>query len=740
MLSMSRAVSYRYSNLSMAASALYLLAFPATVHFVTGGELFGAFFVVPLALVALGWGQRVGLITTVIGIVFSEVIMNTEHFVVRHLGNSPYWFTIIVAPVLVYLFIGFLVGRLSDTLRKQHEAEAALAEQEKRYRSIIENLAIGVFIADKEETITFANPTAGTIFGAESERIIGRNLRAFLSDEDDTHVRAETSSRSQGRRSTYEIDIRRLDGEVRHVQVTASPRYDAQGKFVGTFGTMLDITDRDRVKALLQTLLDNVPDFIYFKDLEGRFTLTNRAHAQLVQLSDPSQMIGRTDFDFFSFEDSKEALEGEKLVIETGRAIVDRRERKMWPDRPEKWISATKMPLRNGKGEIIGTFGISRDITEHRRIEERNLLLAAMVASSNDAIIGIGLDDLVTSWNRGAEKLFGYTAQEVIERPITAVLSPDMIAQMSEHMESLPGENRVQRLESLVTRKDGSQAYISYSLSPVIDEKGSIVGLAAIVSDETQRKALQTQIIRSQRLESLATLAAGIAHQFNNANTVIRGYLDLLAGDKALSSTAQSNITEALKAVHRMVEITERLQGFTSAGAPGTENLRLEEVLPTFLQAFEERFQSSGIRVEVDLQETLPIRDSRTTLGFIVTSLLTNSVHALIDCPSPVVTVRTGRGEGFSLLAVSDNGCGIPQENLKRIFTPFFTTKGEWAEPRSPQARMKGVGLSLAVCQSAVAESGGWIEVESVHGQGATFRVWFTAAQPQSPIPSPRHS
>ena len=724
-------LEHRYGRLSALSSLLYVLAFPAIVHFVRGGELFGAFFVVPVTLIAMGWGPRTGLITAAVGIAYSEVVMNVEHFVIHHMGNSPRWLTIVVAPALVYFFVAFLVGKLGDALRKQHKVEAALAEQEKRYRSLIGNLAMGILVADKNETITFVNPTAEKIFGIPDRELIGKNLKTFLSEEDYEYVSAETTMRSIGETSVYEIDIRRPNGEIRHVQVTAAPEFDANGEFTGTFGTMLDISDTYLSKSLLGTLLDSTPDFIYFKDLDGRFILTNRAHAQLVGLNDPSAMIGRTDFNFFSREHSEAAREDEQRIIQTREAIIDRQEKKTWPHRPSTWLSTTKMPLLDQKGEIMGTFGISRDISERRQMEERNSLLATMVESSNDAIVGVDLDLRISSWNQGAQRIFGHTSEEMVGKQMTVILSADTIAQIPKLRGQLAQAGYVHPFENHVSRKDGSQVYVSTSLSALFDEDRKLIGVVAISTDMTERRALQTQIIRSQRLEGLAILAAGIAHQFNNANAAIKGRLSLLSGDGALTESARSHLAEALKAVDRVVEVTEKLQGFSSAATTETENHRLEEEIPALLMAFEGRLGADGITLKTDWQQTIPVRTSLSLLNFLTTSLTTNAIHALIDRPSPTIRVRTQKGEGFSLLEVADNGCGIPQENMSRIFTPFFTTKGEWADPRSPQSTVKGIGLSLAVCQSSVAESGGWIEVESLPGSGATFRVWLPT------IPSP---
>ena len=403
----------------------------------------------------------------------------------------------------------------------------------------------------------------------------------------------------------------------------------------------------------------------------------------------------------------------------------------MWAGNDPLWVSATKMPLRDATGEIIGTFGISRDITDRRQMEERNVRLAEMVDSSNDAIIGMDTSYTVTSWNKGAEKVFGYAAEEMIGASITQLLPPELMAREPEIREKVRQEGNLQHLETTVTRKDGKTVYVSTSISLVRDGYGQTAGVTCIARDVTAQRALEVQIIRAQRLESLGTLAAGIAHQFNNINTAVKGYLDFVAGDETLAASVRSYIQEALKAVQRSVDITERLQGLTSASASSSELMRLGEAVRAILPLFQTQLEKEGISLTMDLGQTAPVLVSRGMLTFILTSLVSNSIHALIGRPSPTIAVSTRAAGGFSCLEVSDAGCGISPEDTPRIFTPFFTTKGEWAEPGSSQARVRGIGLSLSVCQSAVAESGGWIEVESTKGTGTTFRVFLPAAAPE---------
>jgi PAS domain S-box-containing protein len=638
-----------------------------------------------------------------------------------------------------------LVGTARD-FTERRRIEQTLRESEERYRSIFFDAPIGIFHSTLEGKLISVNPAFARMVGYDTPEQVIETVNTMSAaeilyeDAQSRPVLIEMLQREPGWHRT-ENRYRHRNGGVVVAQVTIRMHIPPGAAAPELEGFVEDITERTRAeqalsreRAFLTALMDNAPDYIYFKDLKSRFILNNRSHALALGAGNPSELLEKTDFDYFGPEHAQQAFADEQSIIRTGQPMVNALEEEGWPDRPPTWVSTTKMPLRNENGEIIGTFGISRSMTERRRMEEKNLRLAAMIESSHDAIIGVALDDTVTSWNKGAEKVFGYTAEEMVGRPITLLLSPDDEVLQSALNKKQEREGHVQQFESLVPRKDGTKVHVSTTFSSIQDANGLLVGITCISRDMTDQKALQAQIIRSQRLESLGTLAAGIAHQFNNINTAIMGYLDIMARDTTLSDATRTYVREALKAVRRATEITERIHGLTEGSSAAADPLQLEEVVPTLLPLFEERLQAGGISIRTDFQETSPVRAGQGMVGFIVTSLLTNSIHALLDCPSRLITLRTRSTGAFSSLEVSDTGCGILPQDLPRIFTPFFTTKGEWAGPKSPQARVDGVGLSLAVCQSTVSESGGWIEVESVPGQGTTFRVWLPA-QPAAGAP-----
>ena len=607
-------------------------------------------------------------------------------------------------------------------------------------------------------------------------------------------------------------------------------------------------------RSLLLTLINNIPDLVFYKDRESRFIMVNRAFADLTASKRPQDVIGMTDLDLFPAGIAEKFRADDRVVMESNRPSPDLEEIISSADGSTRWMLTKKVPISEPSGEVIGLVGIARDITERRgmeeallsakeyaekliqtaniivigldtglavtsfndmaekitgytrselegrfpfevltprdrypevwsrmkdlmqgglpeifeaplltkggderhivwhngelrrdgkvtgsigfglditerrHMEERNLRLATLVESSHDAIVGVDPDGIVTTWNKGAESTYGYSAEEMIGRPIGVVIPPDLAAQARTNRERVERGEDIGPIETEQIRKDGRKIFVSLTLSPIRDAENTVVGTASISIDITARKALQAQLIRSQRLESLGTLAAGIAHQFNNINMAVRGYLDLIAQSPGLLASTAAYLKEALRGVQRSIEITERLQGLTSAAPAGRETLRLEKLVPTLLPLFERQLEGSGVTIQLDLQETQPVLASRSMLGFVITSLLTNSVHALLDCPSRIIVLRTRSQGDSSSVEVSDTGCGIPHENLPRIFSPFFTTKGEWAQPGSAQARVRGIGLSLAVSQSTVSELGGRIEVESAPGQGSTFRVWLPSA------------
>ena len=394
-----------------------------------------------------------------------------------------------------------------------------------------------------------------------------------------------------------------------------------------------------------------------------------------------------------------------------------------------RYYDTVKVPLRDPGGAIIGIAGIGRDVTERKKAEAENQRLATLVDSVDDAIVGLDLNRRITVWNRGAESVYGWSAEEMIGAATSILIPPELEDEARDIRERLLRGEQVSHFETARLRKDGSRIIVSLTLSAIRDGEGRITGMASVARDITAQKAVQAQLNRAQRLEGLAILAGGIAHKFNNINTVVGSYLQLIRAETGLPARLSTYAEAAIEGVQKAVAITDRLMVLTETGGGSSDPVRLDDLARTLLRRHERRIEDEKVRLALDLRETPRVQGDESRLGFVFSSIMDNALDSLLDRPVRAVTVRAGTTRDAAYFEVEDSGCGISDEDLPRIFSPFFSRKGEWAPKGSPQERLKGAGLSLAICSMMVSEHGGRIEVQSRKGAGSTFRVILPFAE-----------
>ena len=612
----------------------------------------------------------------------------------------------------------------------QKNAEAELRRAKEFAENLVNTANVMVLGLDLEGRVTIFNKAAEEITGYSRDEVMNRGFNeTFVPKErypDAWGILEKIVSEGSG---ALEHPILTRSGEERYLSWQVSLIRES-GRVTGTLSFGLDITDRRRMeqelaweRSLFNLLMENLPDYIYFKDLASRFIRTSRSHARALGLQDPAEAVGKTDADFYGADHALNALQDEQSVLRTGTPLVNIEERETYPNRPDTWAITSKMPFRNAAGSLVGTFGISHDITARKQLEARNQRLAALVDSSGDAIVSMDLHGRITSWNRGAERLYGYSVEEMIGEPISTLMPHEVEDEAQALGDRLRRGEEIPRFETIRLRKDGSKVNISLTLSPIRDGEGRIVGTAAVGGDISEQKAIQAQLNRAQRLESLATLAGGVAHQFNNINTVVGSYLTLIRSEAGLPARIVTFAEAATAGVQKAVDITDRLLTLTEPSGTLSKAVRFDILAQTVLQQHEKRIEKEEIRLVTDLAEAPPVQGDEGRLKFVLSSIIGNALDSLLDRPVRMVNVRTGSTKDSAYFEVEDSGCGISKEDLRRIFAPFFSGKGEWAPKGSPQARLKGTGLSLAISSTMISEYGGRIEVQSARGSGSTFRV-----------------
>jgi PAS domain S-box-containing protein len=377
-------------------------------------------------------------------------------------------------------------------------------------------------------------------------------------------------------------------------------------------------------------------------------------------------------------------------------------------------------------GRFVHTRCFTRDVTLEREAREAAARLAAIVASSSDAIIGKTLEGIITSWNASAERIFGYTAEEMIGFSVFKLVPPELHASERELLERLGRGESVALSESERIRKDGKRVWISLSVSPIRDESGAITGAASIKRDITELKTLQKHVHDSQRLQAVGQLAGGIAHEANNQMSVVLGGAHFLLRRPDLPEPVRQDIEEIRQAAERTASITQQLLAFSRRQALKLQDVDLnalvQSISPVLRRSLAENqnllLRSGSLRglvradprqlEQVLLNLTLNARDAMPNGG----SLVVETLEAEFDASGVASDVPPGK---YEALIVRDSGHGMDQATLDRAFEPFFTTKDVGS----------GTGLGLSVVHGIVTQTGAHIRVDSAPGLGTAFKIYF---------------
>jgi len=372
---------------------------------------------------------------------------------------------------------------------------------------------------------------------------------------------------------------------------------------------------------------------------------------------------------------------------------------------------------------------IASTVRSALRGEDARRRSVAIIESSEDAIISKSIDGIVQSWNAGAERIYGYAAEEMIGRPMTVLCPSSHRDEEAQLLGRLQQGESIHHFETIRVRKNKEQIFVSVTISPIKNKDGQMTGISHIARDISQQKILERQS-QSQRLESLGLLAGGIAHDFNNLLTGILGNASLLSERLSVSDPNQQFLQDLMKSAEKAAELTRQLLAYAGKGRFVISSLDLSELVMEINKLISASIPKT-VLVRMELDKGLPkIEGDRNQLQQLVMNLILNGAEAIGEGYGTVV-VRTGTHRiddidvhlavdgtiispgDYIYLEVRDDGCGMDAVTAGKIFEPFFTTK------------FTGRGLGLSAALGIVKAHNGAIRLSSTCGVGTTFRVFF---------------
>jgi len=589
--------------------------------------------------------------------------------------------------------------------------------------------------------ITTWNNSAKDLFGYSSEEMLGNTTQVLLPPEYAAEERGMLERVRQGERfDWYETKRLSKDGAILDISLTLSPVRDRVGRIIGVSTIARDIGDRKRLEKaereqlFLAAIVSSADDAIISKDLNGVVTSWNKSAERLFGYT-AEEAVGKP----ITLVIPPDRLHEEPQIlsrIRRGDRIDHYETVRVRKDGTRIDVSLTISAIKDNMGRIIGASKIVRDISDRRRWERAEIaqsFLGALVESAEDAIISKDLDGIITTWNPAAERLYGYTAEEIIGKPVSVLIPQSQAAEEPKILERIRRGERIQHYETKRLRKDGTIIDIALTVSPIKDGLGRIFGASKIARDITEQKqrelrereALQ-QAQEAKRAAEEANRAkdeflATVSHELRTPMTAILGWSRMMLSgqisremhQRALetierNARSQAQLIEDLLDVSRIVSGKLRVE-FRAIDLTTVMNAAIEAVRPAA--------EAKRISIQVAIGSgPVPILGDAERLQQVVWNLLSNAIRF-----TPVagrVDVELQRLESSVELRVKDNGVGIKPEFLPHIFDRF--TQADSSTTRS----YGGLGVGLAIVKALVEVHGGTVSAASEgEGKGAVFTV-----------------
>ncbi len=482
-------------------------------------------------------------------------------------------------------------------------------------------------------------------------------------------------------------------------------------------------------QALMQCLIDSIPDPIYVKDSQGVYLGCNPAYAKFVGKR-CDQIFAREGIEVLPSDQAQKSHEQDLQVMVSGKPM----ESDGWvtnADGLSVFHNTIKIPYLESSAGSTGMIGISRDLTRHVELEQELKRLAVVVEQSSEAIIITDVDTKILYVNAAFEQGSGYCWNDVIGETPSFLKSGTHNVQFFEELSKTISAGKSWSGEFTNRRKDGTLYVDESVIYPIRNELGEVINYVSISRDITKEMAIEKHLRQQQKMNAIGELAGGVSHDFNNILTAILGYVALCMNLVEEDSAVYGYLKEVVKAGDRAAQLVRQILTFSRQEEQEFQSLELQQIIEDSLGLVQTTMRKS-IVVEKDIDPACgAILGDTTQLHQVILNLCTNAVHALGKEHSGTLSVALRQVDvfddifldetldlisgGYACVKVSDTGCGMPPDVVERIFEPYFTTK----------KKGEGTGFGLSIVHGVVRKHRGVIKVVSEEGQGTTFSLYF---------------
>jgi PAS domain S-box-containing protein len=456
-------------------------------------------------------------------------------------------------------------------------------------------------------------------------------------------------------------------------------------------------------------------DAIMTTDAQGFITSCSEGASEILGVP-PSEAIGRPVGSFYQGGDAEVHSIMERLKQQ--RRIRNYMTELVTPAGQKTPIALSASAIRDRAGSFAGTIGVAHDLSEIRRLEDelarKNRFMANILRDSADAIITMDATGTVTSWNKGAESIFGYLSSEMMGRSVDILIPPELQEKRELEMISrrFMAQGAVRSHQTERITKDGRRIQVIFTRTAITDDSGRIVGSSSVVKDVTSFRNLERELADAEHLATLGEVSAGLAHEIKNPLAGIKGAIDVIRDSLPPTDVHREILGDVLHEVNRIDKIVRNLLNYAKPKPPSHSPIEL----PALAQRIVAMARSTAKKhlFLIDVTELAPIpafTGDEIQIEQVLLNLLLNAQNAMPSGGHIEVALDYDSRLKIIRMEVKDNGPGIPEEIRKKIFQPFFTT------------RTDGMGLGLATCLKNVQYHGGSIDVHSEVGRGTTFAV-----------------